>query len=337
MTHPCWFTLIAPGLDVSASAESASDKRGLLAKIAGRGRVRRTWDRADVGAALRPWQRGLVDALGLSSLNLASAPLTALGSGFSAQQGFWLHAEPVHLIAGLDRLTFVPLQDQVPLTLKERSSLAATLASQFPHNEFSWHATPTDWFVRADRSLDVTTSTPDAAALSELRDVVPQGRDGARLRSLMTELQMVLHEHPANDERELRGLPTANAIWLWGAGSLENMQALANGQQLPASWADDAFSRGVYQHFGGELHELTDPDELLESACMNSRALAVATVQNASMLETKWIERLLRAMSSRKIDRVDLVLDEWHIEADRAAMRRFWRQPLPVSQWKSTP
>ena len=294
-------------------------------------------DRRDAGTALRPWERGLVDALGLSPLHLASAPLTALGSGFPAQQGFWLRAEPVHLVAGMDRMTFVPLQEQVPLTLKERSSLAATLASQFPYNEFSWHATATEWFVRADRSLDVTTSTPDAAALNDLRDVVPQGKDGARLRSLMTELQMVLHEHPANDERELRGLPTANAIWLWGGGSLENVQPLANEHPLPAGWADDAFSRGVYRHFGGEFHDLTDPDQLLESARMNSRALAVVTVQNAAMLETKWIERLLRAMSSRQIDRLDLVLDGWHLDVDRAALRRFWRRALPISRWKSLP
>jgi hypothetical protein len=183
----------------------------------------------------------------------------------------------------------------------------------------------------------VSTSTPDAAALNELRDVVPQGKDGARLRSLMTELQMVLHDHPVNDERERRGLPTANAIWLWGAGSLENAQTLADRQQLPKAWATDAFTRGVYQNFGGELHEITDPDQLLASVRQNSRALAVATVQNAGMLETVWIERLLRAMSSRQIDRLDLVLDEWHLDVDRAALRRFWRRPLALSQWKSVP
>jgi hypothetical protein len=68
---------------------------------------------------------------------------------------------------------------------------------------------------------------------------------------------------------------------------------------------------------------------------MNSRALAVATVQNAVMLETVWIERLVHAMGKRQLSGVDLVLDEWHVAADRAALRRFWRRPLPVSQWKS--
>ena len=63
MSHSCSFTLVVPGLDVSASSESASDDRGLLAKIAGRGRLRLRCDRRDAGTALRPWERGLVDAL----------------------------------------------------------------------------------------------------------------------------------------------------------------------------------------------------------------------------------------------------------------------------------
>jgi hypothetical protein len=303
--------------------------------MAGRGRLRLQWDRHNVTAALRPWQRGLVDAMGLSSLDLTSAPLTALGCGLPAEQGFWLHAEPVHLIAGMNRLTFAPLQHQAPLSLEERSSLAAALASQFPHNEFTWHSTASDWFVRADRILEVSTSSPDAASSNELRDVLPQGKEGARLRVLMTELQMVLHEHPVNEQRERRGIPTANAIWLWGAGSIENLQPLTHAHQLPAAWAEDVFTRGLYRLFGKELNALTDPDQLLASACMNSRALAVATVQNAGMLEAVWIERLVRAMGKRQFSGVDLVLDEWHVDADRAALRRFWRRPLPVSQWKS--
>ena len=38
------------------------------------------------------------------------------------------------------------------------------------------------------------------------------------MRRLMTELQMLLHEHPVNEARAARGVPTVNAVWLWGGG-----------------------------------------------------------------------------------------------------------------------
>jgi hypothetical protein len=34
----------------------------------------------------------------------------------------------------------------------------------------------------------------------------------------MTEMQMMLHEHPVNQSREARGEPAVNGTWFWGGG-----------------------------------------------------------------------------------------------------------------------
>ncbi|MFL6547590.1 MAG: hypothetical protein ACJ8OJ_02790 [Povalibacter sp.] len=273
---------------------------------------------------------------GLSNASIASAPTSALGDDLPAAEGFWMHAEPVHLVAGMDRLTFVPLQSHAPLSSDERSAIGQTLAAQFPHQGLTWHSTATHWFIRSDRLLDATTSTPDAAGAHELRDVLPQGKEGPYLRKLMTELQMALHDHPVNAARERRGEPTVNAIWLWGAGSIDSIAFGEKLNELSRAWADDSFTRGLYRLAAKEAPQpLTDAAEWIRTACVETRAVAVVSVQNAAMLESEWIDPLMNALSDRQIDALDLVIDEWHLNVDRGGLRRFWRRPLPIEQWRS--
>ena len=334
MPHSCWFTLVASGLESWAAPEAASIDPGSLARIAGRGRLRFGWDRRDPGQPLRSWQRGLLSRFGAAQACLASAPISALGAGLAGAEGYWLHAEPVHLIAGLDRLTFVSLHSDAGLTQEEREVLAEALSSQFPYDAFTWQATSAEWFVRSDFALDAITSSPDAAGSNELREMLPRGNHGALLRKLMTELQTALHEHPVNLERERRGLPTANAIWLWGGGTLES-KAIGS-PPLPCAWAEDSFTRGLYRALQlSEPAPLMDVEQLIAQASAQSRALAVVPVHNAIMLEKEWIGHLLKALGSRRLGGFDVILDQWHLEADRAALRRFWRRPIPLAQWKA--
>ncbi len=44
---------------------------------------------------------------------------------------------------------------------------------------------------------------------------LPDGEDSGQLRRLMTELQMLLHAHPVNEERERLGKLPVNSLWFW--------------------------------------------------------------------------------------------------------------------------
>jgi hypothetical protein len=48
----------------------------------------------------------------------------------------------------------------------------------------------------------------------ELSGYMPSGKDSASWRLWMTEIQMVLHEHPINLARQTAGKKTINWIWL---------------------------------------------------------------------------------------------------------------------------
>lgn len=55
---------------------------------------------------------------------------------------------------------------------------------------------------------------------------LPQGEGAEELIRLMTDAQMLLHQHPVNLKRKQSGQLTANSIWLWGHGRPPRMQTL---------------------------------------------------------------------------------------------------------------
>ena len=143
----------------------------------------------------------------------------ALENGLAAAgPGSWCVAQPVHLAAGLDHLRLAPLA-QAGLTEDEASELGARVSSHFGTDELTVAAfVQGAWLLRFARSIDCSTQPPDAVVGHNVHDFMPAGRDGARIRSLMNEIQMLLHEHPVNQRRErARQLPV-NGWWLWGFG-----------------------------------------------------------------------------------------------------------------------
>jgi hypothetical protein len=332
MTRPRRLTLVAPDAGESL-ARVVSEQRAapLLAQLAGRGATQLAWSRRSPEIALRPWQRGLLESLNLTAAIGGSAALSALGVDVPvADESCWLHAQPVHLTAGMDSVTFTALPTHGQVSASEHAALTATLQAYFPVDGFMLHVAGREWLIHTARALQIETSTPDAAASNELQKTMPRGTDGRLLRRLMTELQMLLHDHPVNQARANAGLPTLNALWLWGAGPVKAVHA----GSLPTAFAEDAFTRGIYRLHGAQTLPLTDAASVIES--LQERAIVVVPTTSLDTLQSNWIEPLVRGLTTGRIDRLDLVLDEWHVSASRWALRRFWRRPLPLAQWGVT-
>lgn len=320
--------------DVDPPTAAAELSSSALARLAGRGSVRFAWNRADTETSLRPWQRGVLHALQLPEAGYSSAPISVLGHGHREAGPMWMHAEPVHFAAGLDRLSFLGLQGSARVTAEERAGLFDALHREFSTGDFTLHALGADWFLRSSSLLQIATSPPDAAAANELRSAMPRGKDSAVLHRTMTELQMVLHEHPVNEKRTRFGAPAINSLWLWGAGSQAEMPSPSS---LPVAFGSDAFLLGLYRLIDRKPDPLpSSAHELLPAIAKQDRALVVATGQELSVLESQWIEPLVTALGSGAIGRLDLILGEWHVEATRGGLRKFWRKPLPPTQWRRT-
>ena len=146
----------------------------------------------------------------------------------------------------------------------------------------------------------------------------------------MTEVQMLWHEHPVNLARERRGLPAINSMWFWGGGALEAPPST----HLVPGFGDDAYLCGLYRLYGATAHETPARlDELLTALDARSSAVCVEHAVSLDELEQRWIEALMRALLGGRIARIELLLGDWLLSADRLAVLRFWRRPSPPAKW----
>jgi len=324
-------TLIVPGMARQLATPGSALHACWLAHLAARGSLRYAWDRSDLASgALYAWQRGLLWALQLTVPGHPSAALTALASDL-AGDGDWLHADPVHLAASLSHLSLIELAGELQLSSQHSAACEPVVREHLRACGFELHVLDSGrWLIQTPRRLDLVSFCPAAAAGNELQRAMPQGGDAAALRRLMTELQMLLHEHPVNQHRAQQGLPAANSIWLWGSGRTEPCR-----QPLPLAFGSDDYLRGLYRCYAARLQPApTCSDELLAGLPDNKvPAVALLEPQTPSGLEQHWLAPLIQALRARRLTRLDLLLDSWHLSIDRRGLRRFWRRPLPPESW----
>ena len=308
-----------------ARAREGVGRWSALAHIAGRGAVSTIAPWADLDS----WRVELLRALGLgaSAAHYPEAPVMAAAAG--AREGeYWLRATPMHFAAGLNDLTAIALAGEQRVRREEATELAAALGPHLRTAGFEFETTQEGvWLLRSQSVLEFATATPLVAARN-LAAAMPTGRDAAPIKRLMTELQMLMATHPVNAARTRAGLPEINAVWLHGGGAT---RAAAPGS-LPQGFGDDLYLRGLYRLHGQSLQaSAADADDLMKRA--SASAVAMPPVTSLDELETRWLVPLLEALRSRRIAALELVLDQWRLMIDRAALLKFWRGARPVAQW----
>jgi len=73
-------------------------------------------------------------------------------------------------------------------------------------------------------------------------EYLPVGKDSASFRTLQSEIEMALHEHAANLEREAAGQLPVNSLWLWGGGTAPEQII----RPQPPLFSDDGLLRGYW-------------------------------------------------------------------------------------------
>jgi hypothetical protein len=322
-------TLIAPEI-VPAWRQAIAERTSRwpqLARLGGRGSLRAL---PPPSGGLRVWQIALLDALGIDDhAPYPSAAVTRTGDIAEPARDFWLHLQPMHFVAGLDRLTAVVLHGSARVARAELAELEPTIAAHLRAAGMQLATTSHgNWLVHSGRVLDLQTATPETAAATPLEQAMPRGRDSPELRRLMTELQMLLHEHPVNVERVRRGVPEINAAWFHGAGEIRGLQRYA----LPQAFGDDLYLRGIYRLHDADVTS-TPPDAQALLARLRSRAVAVVAADDVDVLEAAWIAPLSRALAIGALARLEVVIDRCAVSIARPALLKFWRAQRAPAEW----
>jgi len=298
-----------------------------LTRLVRRGRASRI-DVAQPG--WRPHHLRLLSLLGLDADRLhGGAPVEWLGLGGEPRRGGWLQAAFVHLEIGSHNAR---LHAVTGLGVQEALQLATVLAAGLQFPGFSVLPSPDlqqfpGVFLHSDGPIDAVCPVPGSDDLVELRDVLPQGKDGPVLRRLLTEAQMLLHDHPVNAGRERRNLRAVNAVWLTGVGEFDAMLA----SSLPGVASDGAYLKGLCRLHGGATLPVSASAEALLSAARPALVELPAFEDpdpsaRLHQLEHDWFAPLANAIGAGRIVAAELHLDEVRVQIDRPALRRFWRR-----------
>jgi hypothetical protein len=263
--------------------------------------------------------------------SLPVAPYTLLADGFAPGGDFWMRADPVHLSVGLDSLSLEA--SALGLSRAEADTLAATLNRHFGEALVFHPLRPDRWYIKLAAAPDLETTPLPAALGTEIADKLPAGAGAMRFRALMNEVQMLLHEHPVNAEREARGAPSVNSVWFWGGGTLEPPSARPYSVVLAA----DPLARGLARAAGIPERPLPrNAEAMLAALPAEGKALAVLD-SGCANLERDWCEPLLAALRDRRVGMLSLHLSGrtslLEVETVRSDLRYFWRTRKPLQSW----
>lgn len=175
-------------------------------------------DRSDDGP------RGFLDGLAAyfdCAEGFAPAALTRELLAGDAGDATWLSADPAWIQPDLNGARLLAC-GQMQLGMDEAHALAEALLPVFAEAGMVLEVgTPDRWHVRVPPGLALPAfASPDQALGENLVQHLPEGTEGRRWRFILTEAQVLLHQHPLNAARRERGLPPVNSLWLWGGGHL---------------------------------------------------------------------------------------------------------------------
>ena len=144
------------------------------------------------------------------------APITLETDGTAAGDAHWLRADPVHWRVMRDRIVLD--RAVTDLTRLEAETLTRAIADHFGSRLSPRAVCPARWYLESATAPALET-TPLASAIGrDIGPLLPLGEAARPYRAMLNEVQMLLHDHPVNTDREARGLLAVNAIWLWGGG-----------------------------------------------------------------------------------------------------------------------
>lgn len=150
------------------------------------------------------------------------AAVTRQREAGDAAHAAWLRADPVFVQPDMNGARLMAYGPALSLTAEDTAALLPALKPLFGDAGFPIDAaTPSHWYLRLPLGAKLPTfNSLDEALGADFFDHLPAGDEGRRWRALLSEAQVVLHNHPRNAQRIASGLPPINSLWFWGGGSL---------------------------------------------------------------------------------------------------------------------
>ena len=269
--------------------------------------------------------------------DLPIAAISAAVDGLEVGDNYWLRADPVHFVMQRDCFS---LSEPAPLLVKPAHAtlMVASLNAHFAQDGLVFCIGKSGaWYLRMDKAAQITTTLPSVAMDKNVHHFMPQGVDSAKWKSILNEVQMLLHDHPANEARESSGEPVVNSVWLSGGGVMPAFKALQHDVDL--MMANDVLREGLATWANIACQPIpTNLDKVLQSTAQHVRiALPQSNHSQANHLDAAWFLPLFVALKNRQIEQLTLNLGFYEkclvVVIKPLDAYKFWRKPKSIMQY----
>ncbi|GAB2616871.1 phosphoglycerate mutase [Novilysobacter erysipheiresistens] len=235
----------------------------------------------------------------------------------------WLRADPVFIQPDINGARLLAHGDALSLTARDAAALLPALKPLFGDAGFPIDApVPSRWYLRLPEGARLPAMADPGHALgADLFDHLPEGDDGRRWRTLLSEAQIVLHNHPHNAERVAAGLAPINSLWFWGAGRMPD--------HVRSGFNEVVSDDDALQAFGAVAGARSTSLPNRWSSAEGSRLVDLRHGRDLTALDRDWLAPLLADLQARRLDSATLEFADGHrLRLRRNQRWRFWRRPL---------
>jgi hypothetical protein len=285
--------------------------------------------RAEPAVSIGDWR---ADALRQIAPEGGELPcIAALAASAIDVRAAWVAvATPVHLVAGMSAVSLA--EDGI---LELERAQADELARDF--NELFADAdvrlVPARdgvllWLF--DAALRVDCTPPDEMLGEDIGRHLPSGPDGARVRRLMSEVEMWLFEHPVNAERRAESRPAVSGLWLWGGGP-----SSANGVSIAGWAAGDAALCAVLEResaYAGAARSGAGRAGGASSGAARSGVVAIQGLPGTAewaQAEERWLRPVVADLRAHRLERIEISAGRLRRQVNARGLTRFWRRTRP--------
>ena len=290
--------------------------------------VARALGRADVLPPGEPGERAqLLRHFDLLPRGWPVAALTRALDGGDAALAAWLRADPAYVQPDINGARLLACGEALQLDRRDVAALLPALRPLFGDAGFPLDAPdPHRWYLRLPREARLPTFAAPADALgADLFDQLPgagesASPEGRRWRALLSEAQVVLHNHPHNAARIAAGRPPVNSLWFWGAGIAPDH--VTTDARIVSG--DDVLLRALGTAARAHVVPLPPGFTIPDAAAL----LDLRDLRAPGRLHDAWLAPAAAAVRSGAVDRLELdFADGTRLALAPRHHWRFWRRP----------
>jgi hypothetical protein len=258
-----------------------------------------------------------------------TAALVAQAMGEVQQSRYYLLAHLVHLDLRTDYFALQTLED---ISEQQTDAIVDSLNQHFSEQDIYFSPThhAHTLLISCPQPADIFTHEINQVWGNDVRSFMPSGDDALRWRMLINEIQMLLHQHAVNMQREQDGLLAINSIWIEGGG--QPPSHVTQGKALLVG--DDDMLRGLAQLSGSQ--HLGLPKQFSELASQQDLIIYLST---PAQLDTDWAAPLWQALRTAKIKQLSIYFAvaefTFSVSVRPVDAWKFWRIKKPLMHYFS--